>query len=119
MNKLKTTFFIILLLPSLLQAQVKLSLLEAVQMAKDKSLQASINLNLFYAAQVNYKSASANRLPLINGFVNAPGLDRSYGQVIQQDGTIQFKEKTQAISSGSINLQQNLMATGGVISISA
>jgi len=119
MNKLKTTLFITLILPLLLQAQVKLSLLEAVQMAKDKSLQASINLNLFYAAQVNYKSASANRFPLINGYVNAPGLDRSLGQVIQQDGTIKFIEKTQAISSGRINLQQNLMATGGVISISS
>lgn len=119
MNKFKTTFFITLIFPLLLQAQVKLSLLEAVQMAKDKSLQASINLNLFYAAQVNYKSASANRLPLINGYVNAPGLDRSLGQVIQQDGTIQFKERTQALSYGSINLQQNLMATGGVISISS
>ncbi|MFZ4798427.1 MAG: TolC family protein [Bacteroidia bacterium] len=119
MNKLKTTFFISLIFPLLLQAQVKLSLLEAVQMAKDKSLQASINLNLFYAAQVNYKSASANRLPLINGYVNAPGLDRSLGQVIQQDGTIKFIERTQALSYGSINLQQNLMATGGVISISS
>lgn len=119
MGKNKFLIALLFLFPLAINAQIKLSLLEAVQMAKDKSLQASINLNLFYAAQVNYKSASANRLPLINGYVNAPGLDRSLGQVFQPDGTIKFVERTQALSFGSISLQQNLMATGGVISISS
>jgi outer membrane protein TolC len=102
-----------------INAQEKLSLSDAVQMAKEKSLQASMNLNLFYASQMNYKSASSNRLPLINAYVNAPGIDRSLGQVLQPDGTIKFVERTQALSSGNISLQQNLMATGGVIAISS
>jgi outer membrane protein TolC len=119
MSKFKISIYFLAIIPFYANAQVKLSLLQAVQMAKDKSLQASINLNLFYAAQVNYKSSSANRLPLINAYMNAPGLDRSLGQVYQPDGTIKFVERTQALSYGSINLQQNLMATGGVVSISS
>jgi len=42
MSKFKIGIYLIVLLPLCANAQVKLSLLQAVQMAKDKSLQASI-----------------------------------------------------------------------------
>ncbi|MES2654464.1 MAG: TolC family protein [Bacteroidota bacterium] len=120
MNKIK--FGIVLVLLSVWHqsnAQLKISLLEAVQMAKDKSLQASINLNTFYAAQFNYKSAFTNLLPSINANINAPGLDRSIGIVPQPDGTIKFIERTQAQSNANLTLQQNILATGGTVYVSS
>ena len=85
MNRLKNIFLLInIVMIQICFAQnvpITLSLNDAVEMAKQKGLQAQINTNYFYAGQFQFKSQSVNRLPQFSLNGNLPGLNQAYNPI--------------------------------------
>lgn len=96
-----------------------LSLADAIALAKEKGLQAQINTNNFYAGQYQFRSQSVNRLPQFSINGNVPGINRSYNSITQPDGTIKFVQQSQAYSTATLNLNQQITTTGGSMFISS
>lgn len=95
------------------QVPLSLSLKEAIDIAKDKGLQAQINTNIFNAEKFQFRSQSVNRLPQFSINANLPGINRSFNSITQPDGTIQFRSQSQAFSTATLNVNQQLTSTGG------
>lgn len=123
MNKFKSIFLLMsIFLLRICFAQnvpVTLTLNEAVEMAKQKGLQAQINTNIFNAEQFQFKSQSVNRLPQFSINGNLPGINRAYNSITQPNGTIQFLQQNQAFSTATLNLNQQLTSTGGSFFVSS
>jgi outer membrane protein TolC len=123
MNKLKIIFFLMsIFLMSICFSQnapLTLTLTEAVEMAKQKGLQAQINTNTYYAGLYQFKSQSVNRLPQFSLNGNLPGINRAYNSITQPDGTIKFLPQNQALSMANLNLNQQITSTGGSVFISS
>ena len=100
-------------------APLTLTLTEAVEMAKQKGLQAQINTNTYYAGLYQFKSQSVNRLPQFSLNGNLPGINRAYNSITQPDGTIKFLPQNQALSMANLNLNQQITSTGGSVFISS
>lgn len=71
------------------------------------------------SAMWQFKANSASRMPQIGYNSNLPGFTRSINNVVQPDGRTVFVQQRQAYSSGSLNLDQALMPTGGRFSLSS
>ncbi len=98
---------------------ITLSLNEAVEMAKQKGLQAQINANTFYAGQYQFKSQSVTRLPQFSLNGNLPGLNQAYNPITLNDGTVKYIPQNQALSSATLNLNQQITSTGGSLFVSS
>lgn len=110
-------FFSPLLLPA--QEMYVLTLQDAVQLAQKQSPLAISAIKQAKSQEWSYKSASANRLPQIGFNSNLPGFTRSINSVVQPDGRTTFVQQRQAFSNGGFTLDQNLMTTGGRVSLSS
>jgi len=109
---------IILLIAEIASAQkqhLSLSLQDAINIAKDKGLQAQINTNTFYAGQYQFKSQSVNRLPQFSLNGNLPGFNRSVNSIPQNDGTLKYLQQNQAVSYATLNMSQQITTTGGLL----
>jgi outer membrane protein len=94
---------------------LKLSLQEVVEMAKSRSIaskQAATTKETKYWVYRTYKS---NYQPQLSLSGNLPGYSKTYTQVLQPDGTIQFQPIHNDNSSLNLSFSQSLAATGGTI----
>jgi outer membrane protein len=94
---------------------LQLSLQEVVAMAKERSIaskQAATTKETKYWVYRTYKSNYQPQLSL-NG--NLPGYSKTYLQVLQPDGTIQFQPVHNDNSSLNLSFSQSIAATGGTI----
>lgn len=94
---------------------VKLTLQQIVQMAKDKSIasqQAVTSRETHYWEWRTYQSNYKPQLSL-NGIL--PGYQKSYIQVVQPNGTIEFQPVHNNNSSLNLSFSQSIAATGGTI----
>lgn len=122
MTNVNRYIFILLLLPFMLQAQqptMQLSLKQAVEMGKEKSLQAKVNDYQFKSTQLSYRSQWASRLPSFSMSANLPGFNRSINNITQPDGSVKFVQQRQTFGSAAINVNQQIMATGGSLTASS
>ncbi len=99
------------------QAQTGLSLPEAISLAKANSpLARQITAN-FKSTQWSYKAGDALRRPQISLDGSIPGYSRRIDRVVQPDGSFLFRPVQQAYSYANLGIQQNIIATGGNISM--
>jgi len=94
---------------------LRLSLREVVTMAKEKSIasrQASTVKETKYWQWRTYRS---NYEPQLSLSGNLPGYSKTFTQVLQPDGTIQFQPIHNDNSSLNLSFSQSIAATGGTI----
>jgi len=117
MNKVYLIFFLIVFfrLPLYAQDTLNLSLKEVVAMAKDKSISARkavTTKETHYWEWMTYKSNYQPQLSL-KGIL--PGYTKSFIQVLQPNGTIDFQPVHNNNSSLDLSFSQQITQTGGTI----
>jgi outer membrane protein TolC len=116
MNKINV-LILFTLLPFILNAQMALSLQDAIRLSQENS---PIGKQIRASYQNNYwqfNASKAARLPQLSFSGSAPGYTRSINQITQPDGSFVFTPVQQAFSSGNLSLNQIIPATGGTVSI--
>lgn len=92
-----------------------LSLSNAVELARTKSLMAQSAKNRFNTSYWQYRFFSANYRPILNLSATLPNINRSIEPITLPDGTDAFVERSLATSSVGLTLTQRLKWTGGSI----
>lgn len=117
--KHKILLILLILIGYKTYAQTPLTLSQAIYLAQANSLQSKLNKNSFEIGNQNYKNQFSQLLPQVNLTGNLPGYNNSISSITQPDGTIKFTTIEQAYSSGNVNLNQKILATGGTLNLSS
>ena len=116
MNNMRI-LFIALLLSQISFAQSTLTLQDAIRLGQESSPVGKQIRASFESNRWQFRAARASRLPQLSLSGSAPGYTRRINQVFQPDGSFVFAPVEQAYSSGNLSLSQNILATGGRLSI--
>ncbi|MEX2363060.1 MAG: TolC family protein, partial [Balneolaceae bacterium] len=124
MNKLFSgiaALIIILFCGSQLQAQTTrtLTLEESIEIAKQNSPLARAATYALISAKWRYKSFRADLLPSLSLSGDAPNYNKSIFSNVLDDGTVTFSSRTQSEASADLSIRQNIMPTGGNLSLSS
>lgn len=93
----------------------KFTLEEVVQMAKNQSISARQAATTKETKYWEYRTFLSNYKPQLTLNGNLPAFSRSFIEVRQPDGTIQFQPIRNNNSTLNLSLSQNIIATGGSI----
>ncbi|MDR9418343.1 TolC family protein [Gracilimonas sp.] len=117
--------FLIIFAVTLITTQVQgqnsrtLTLEQSIEIAKDNSpLARAANFSLV-SAKWRYKSFRADLLPSLTLGGDAPNYNKSIFSNVQDDGTVTFSSRTQSEASVDLTVQQNILPTGGNLSLSS
>jgi outer membrane protein len=94
---------------------MKLSLLEIVAMAKEKSIASRQAATVKETKYWQWRTYRSNYQPQLSLSGTLPGYSKTFTQVLQPDGTIQFQPIHNDNSSLNLSFSQSLAATGGTI----
>lgn len=130
MNKLKKVCFspskLRVFLLALLIFELKLpaicqliTLNEALFKARTKSPISRQVRSQYEAEMWRFKANRALLLPQLSLNAQVPGFTRTINQITQPDGSILFRPQSQNFSSTTLSLSQNLLATGGTLSLNS
>lgn len=111
-----------LLLVSNIWAQgqiVKLSLDEVIELAKNQSISAKQATTQKETAYWQYRSYLSNYKPQLTLSGTLPNFNRTFQEVIQPDGTIEFQPVTNNNSDLTFSLSQRIAATGATIFVNS
>lgn len=97
------------------QGVTKLTLPEVVEMAKGQSIAARQAATTKETKYWEWRTFQSNYKPQLTLNGNLPAFTRSFIQVVQPDGTIQFQPVRYNNSSLNLSLSQSVMQTGGQI----
>ena len=122
MNK-RTLFslFVIILLGTIqisAQAVRSLTLKESIEIAKDNSPLSRAATFSLIASKWRYKSFRADLLPGFALSGDAPNFSNQIFANVQDDGTVVFSRRTQSEASINFSASQNILPTGGNLSLS-
>jgi len=116
---MKTYFFhfIFYVLATFTQAQgnARLTLLQAVEMAKAQSTAARQAATTKETRYWEFRTFQSNFRPQLLLNSRLPAFTRSFNEVVQPDGTILFQPVRNNNSSVGLSLEQNIARSGGVI----
>ena len=102
---------------SIAQDTLRLSLDEAVALAREQSPQAVAARHQYRASYWNWRSHKANYLPSLT-FNSYSTLNRSISSVTLPDGSDSFVHRNQLLNDGALTLNQNIPLLGGSIYMS-
>ena len=116
----KKIFTVIILIglatTSFCQDTLKLSLNQVINLAQDQSLDAFINENMYLSSWWEYRAFKAQKRPwLVLG--STPVHYNNSIEVLTDTAGSYFNHKDEFASSGALSLTQNIMTTGGNISV--
>lgn len=115
---MKHTLFLIFSLFAMgqIQAQdtLRLTLDEAVALAREQSPQAVAARHQYRAAYWNWRSFKADYLPSLT-FSSNSQLNRSISSITLPDGSDSFVHRNQLLNDGSITINQNIAPLGGSV----
>ncbi|RYU94291.1 TolC family protein [Emticicia agri] len=97
------------------QGVTRLSLPEVVEMAKGQSIAARQASTTKETKYWEWRTFQSNYKPQLTLNGNLPAFTRSFIEVVQPDGTIQFQPVRYNNSSLNLSLSQSVMQTGGQI----
>ena len=98
------------------QEKLQLSLEQVIELAQQQSLEAFINENMYLSSQWEYKAFKAQKRPWLEVSSNPAQYSNSIEVVTDKTGS--FLNRSEKFSSnGTLSLSQNIMLTGGDISI--
>lgn len=122
MSKIFTgLLFLLLITGTTIQAQTaqELTLEESIEIAKQYSpIARAANFELI-SSKWRYKSFRADLLPSLSLSGDAPNFSKSYRADFQRDGSTEFIYQTQSDASMDLSISQNIMPTGGNLSVSS
>lgn len=98
---------------------LRLTLDDAILMARTRSLDAAVALDELRAAYWEYRSYKADLLPEVNLSATAPYISRSYNSYQNSDGSYTFVRNNYLQMNGKVNIRQNIWLTGGTLSLSS
>lgn len=117
------TFLLIILIPVLkVKAQKKvriMTLSEAIELAKDRSIQALIAKQEFRVSYLTYKDFRRGYLPQLVASGTLPDFQRSIQLYLNPDGTKTYIPQQYINYLGNIRLNQEIGITGGSISLNS
>lgn len=108
---------LLLIFPFWVNAQNPLTLSEAIRLAKANSPLAHQIAASYKATQWSYKAGDALRRPQVSLEGSLPGYSRRIDRVVQPDGSFLFRPVQQAFSFANLEVTQNILATGGNVSL--
>lgn len=117
---MKNILFFIFICASPLAGQTiekRLSLDEALALAREQSLDALVIKNQMRVAYWQYRDYRANLLPSMTLTGTLPSLDRSISNYLKEDGSYKFISSSSISEKLSLSIDQNIPFTGGKISI--
>ena len=91
----------------------KLDLLQAIDIAKDRSLKTKEITYNYEGSKYTFKAASSSLYTSFSLNGNLPGLNRQINPVMQPNGTILFIPTSQAISNVGLMINQPIPVLGG------
>lgn len=94
------------------QDSLRLTLDEAVTLAREQSPQAVAARHQYRAAYWNWRTFKADYLPSLS-FNSYSSLNRSISPVTLPDGTDSFLHRNQLLNEGSLTINQNIALLGG------
>ena len=94
---------------------LQLSLTDVLQLAKEQSLMGIMAKHRFRGSYWEFRTHRAKFLPGLDLAATIPDLTRAIEKNIQDDGSDDFVERSQASYSASASLRQNISLTGGSI----
>ncbi|HLK28874.1 MAG TPA: TolC family protein [Puia sp.] len=94
---------------------IRLSLEEVVAMAKEKSIASKQAATTKETKYWQWRTFRSNYQPQLSLNGTLPGYSKTFNQVIQPDGTIQFQPIHYDNSSLNLSFSQSIAATGGTI----
>lgn len=95
----------------------KIDLFEAIEIAKEKSIEAMEAKNSIQISYWQYRGYKADLLPNIDLQGVLPSVNRSYNRYQNADGSYSFVSSQSMTKSLSLSINQNIPFTGGVISL--
>lgn len=107
-------FFSFMLGQSIAQDTLRLTLYEAVSLAREQSPQAIAARHQYRASYWNWHSHQANYLPSIT-LDTYTSLNRSISSITLPDGTDNYVHRNQLLNDGAITINQNVPLLGGSI----
>src|SRR3954462_2777079 len=94
---------------------VRLTLQQIVQMAKNKSISSQQAITTREARYWEYRTYQSNYKPQLSLSGTLPGYSKTYLQVVQPNGTIEFQPVHNNNSSLNLSFSQSIAQTGGTI----
>lgn len=126
MNKIASLLFTLLLTSVIIKpvwAQQTdlgtLSLDECITIAQDKSPVANAARYALIASKWQYRSFRADLLPSLELRGDAPNYNKNIFSNILDNGQVTFSSRTQSEASASLSINQNILPTGGRLSLSS
>jgi outer membrane protein TolC len=120
MKKSFFILFILLLLPSSLAArEINLSLDEAIDMARVRSVDAAEALDELRTAYWEWRTFRADQLPEVTFKATAPSYVNQYTSYMNENGEYSFVRSKTLEAEGQLSISQNVRLTGGTISINS
>ncbi len=101
------------------QAQKRLSLQEAIVLARLQSVDAAVALNELKTSYWEYRTFRADLLPEVNFTGVVPSYKRSYSSLLQSDGSYIFVRNNTLNMQGELSIDQNIWLTGGQLSLTS
>jgi outer membrane protein TolC len=98
---------------------LKLSLVEAIHLAKLQSVDATVALNKLKTSYWEYRTYKADQLPEINFAGTLPSYNNKYSLYQQSDGAYTYVQNNWLALSGRISVDQNIALTGGRLSLTS
>lgn len=120
MNNIFKTSIVILTLASInvsAEEARKLTLPEAIAMARSQSVDAVVARGELKSAYWEYRTYLADMLPELTFEGNVPQYNKSYSSYQQEDGSYKFVRNNWFGMNGALNVNQNIWLTGGALSL--
>lgn len=111
--------FLLLLATNLLALDNQLTLEECISYAKRNAPDSEIARARYTSRLENYRAFKAGFLPQLSLNGSVPGLVRDINQIVLDDGSLQFIEQSQLVSSSNLTLSQSIATTGTGIFLSS
>ena len=89
----------------------RITLEEAITLARVQSVNAAVALNELKTAYWEYRTYKANLLPEVNFSATIPGYAKSYNSYQQGDGSYTFVRNNFMQMSGELSIDQNIWLT--------
>lgn len=99
--------------------EMRLSLDDAIAMARVRSVDAAEALDELKSAYWEWRSFRAEQLPELTFKATAPAYSRQYSSYMNEDGGFSFVKTNVLQAKGQLSLSQNIPLTGGKVSINS
>lgn len=117
-----TAILLLMFLNSKVSAEgntIKLTLSEAIDMARTQSVDAVVARGELKSAYWEYITYQANLLPELTFDGTLPQYNKSYSSYQQEDGSYKFIRNNWFGMNGALNINQNIWLTGGSLSLTS